>query len=511
MKLNVKKTILIGLAFFSIGLFWQVYDSVLPKILTTHFGLNQTLSGLVMGLDNLIALFIIPVFGALSDRTKSKWGRRTPYIAIGTALSIVMFITLSFVDNAQINRIEQVDMYKSDTALITLWEEDLDVANPKYNAIKKIFKGEDEPKEVKLSSLISKEEFLNIKATNSEGKPTQGYIRYVVPARTAYAKLQTSNNPFTLVIFILILLTLLLSMAMYRSPAVALMPDVTIKPNRAKANSIINLLGAVAAGVIIVLGFLFKTGQGSNTTMSYTFFFSAAAALMAIAIIIFLLTVNEPKLVKEKEEAIKKYKIDDKDEDFSGDKKLSKERNRSLILLLLTSAFAYMGFNALNSKYTVYAEYVLHIDYNTTLMFAMVVAIISFVPIGYLSDKVGRKQTALFGIAGLAVLLSFGGLLDSTSPSWIMNTIFSLAGVCWAAIQVNAYPMVVELSKGSNVGKYTGYYYAATMTAQFLTPILSGIFMDLFGFRTLFPYAAICVGIAMLMLLGVKHGDYKRT
>ena len=105
MKLNYKRTIFVGFAFFLICLFWQAYDTLIPKILTDKFGMSQTWSGVIMALDNVLALFLLPLFGHLSDKCKSRFGRRTPYIVIGTVLACVLFVALSFSDNMQLAKL----------------------------------------------------------------------------------------------------------------------------------------------------------------------------------------------------------------------------------------------------------------------------------------------------------------------------------------------------------------------------------------------------------------------
>ena len=116
MKLDYKKTIFVGLAFMLISMFWQAYDNLIGKILIDKFGLNQFFSGFVMALDNIFALFMLPLFGALSDKTNSKRGRRTPYIIVGTVVAAFALVGLSFVDNLQTTKI------KSETAIVEEYE-----------------------------------------------------------------------------------------------------------------------------------------------------------------------------------------------------------------------------------------------------------------------------------------------------------------------------------------------------------------------------------------------------
>ena len=118
MKLDYKKTFYVGLAFFLISLFWQTYDSIITKILIDKFGLNQTWSGFVMAFDNILALFLIPLFGALSDKQKSKKGRRTPYIIVGTIVAAFVFMGLSISDNLQSAKLRTETSVTSDYELV---------------------------------------------------------------------------------------------------------------------------------------------------------------------------------------------------------------------------------------------------------------------------------------------------------------------------------------------------------------------------------------------------------
>lgn len=513
MKLNYKRTILVGFAFFLICLFWQVYDNTIPLILTNKFGMSQTWSGVIMALDNILALFLLPFFGALSDRCASKRGKRTPFITIGTLVAAIVFVSLSLVDAKQLTKLEDVTPENYNASLSIIYDANPSISVPKKaedgkslsDAIKDIFVSEEKQS---LSSLMSKEEFCAIEIYGEDGKTvTDGYTNYVIPSRNAYAWKQTASSPKTLVFFVLLLLVVLVSMGVFRSPAVALMPDVTVKPLRSKANAIINLMGSFGGITVLVLGMIFKTGDAKNALMNYTVYFAVCAGVMLLSLAIFLLTVKEPKWSAEMEEESRRLGIDENEgEEENGDKKLSKAEHRSLIFILLSVALWYMGYNAVTSKYSVYAGSILNMDYNLTLIIAQAAAIISYLPIGMISSKFGRKKTILAGVVILAVAFGSAAFLRAGSPVIVMDILFALAGIGWATINVNSYPMVVELAKGGNIGKYTGYYYTASMAAQVVTPVLSGVFLDI-KFTTLFPYATIFVALAFLTMLFVKHGD----
>ena len=496
MKLDNKRTIYVGFAFFLICAFWQAYDTIIPKILTDKFGMSQSWSGVIMGIDNVLALFMLPLFGSLSDKCTSKRGRRTPFIAAGTIAAVVFMMLLSVADGMQIKQIEAVAP-TNPTALETLYDAKLTIQTPTG-------------KELFINEEFTREEFCAIPITDENGKTTDDFTNYVVPARHAYVSGITALNRGPLVFFITVLLLTLVSMATFRSPAVALMPDVTMKPLRSKANAIINLMGAAGGIIVLGIGIVFATGKAQNALMSYYLFFGCVAGLMLIALAIFLWKVKEPQFVREMHENSVKYGIEEAgNEDGSGDRKLSKGERRSLLLILASVVLWFTGYNAIISKYSVYASNILNLDYNLTLMVATGAAIIAYVPVGAVASKIGRKKTILGGIVILGTAFLLGSFMRAGSSPIVMNLLFAMAGIGWATINVNSYPMVVELSQGGNVGKFTGFYYTASMAAQTLTPIISGVIMDKFGMTTLFPYGCIFVFLAFITMLLVKHGDNK--
>lgn len=415
MKLNYKRTVLIGLAFMSISAFWQMYDNVVPLILKNTFGLGETLTGAIMAADNILALFLLPIFGSLSDRVDTKIGKRMPFILIGTALACTLLVILPIADN-------------------------------------------------------------------------------------------TSN----MVLFVGGLLVVLISMGTYRSPAVALMPDLTPKPLRSKANAVINLMGAVG-GVytLIMIKLLVDKGAKPN----YFPLFMSVGVVMALSVIILFCTIKENKLRKEREELeIAEGLVDEVEEEVNehAGQKLPKDVFRSLCFILLSVAFWFIAYNAVTTAFSRYAVEVWHMEgggYADCLLVATVAAIISYIPIGSIASKIGRKKTIILGIIMLGSCFLAAGFFNEYHP--IMIVFFCIIGFAWAAIGVNSYPMVVEIASAGDVGKYTGYYYTFSMTAQVITPILSGWLLENVGYRTLFPYSVVFCILAILTMSQVKHGDSK--
>ena len=442
MKLNYKRVLLVGMAFFLISAFWQAYDAITPLILTNHFGLPQSVSGAVMSIDNVLAVFLLPIFGAISDKKNTRFGRRTPFIFFGTIAAVISFIGLTFVDNYQLARL---------------------VAN---------------------------------------GVPSM--------ENASKAALQlTLENPWPLIGFIATLLVVLISMATFRSPAVALMPAVTVKPLRSKANAIINLTGTAGGIIVLVLGMVFATSK--NLYMQYTGYVAAVCGVMLLGFVLFLLTVKEKKWAEEMEADTIKYGLDTPEEAVTTTKSgLTKGELTSLLLILASVALWYIGYNSITSKYSVYATNVLGFDYNFTLIVAQAAAVITYIPVGMIASKIGRRKTILAGVLILATAFAIGIFITPKTPEIIMYPVFSLAGIGWATINVNSFPMVVELAKKGDTGKYTGYYYTASMAAQIVAPILSGLLYDALGMKyTFFTFGAIFVLFSFITMFFVKHGDSK--
>lgn len=417
MKLNYKRTILIGLAFMSILAFWQFYDQVIPYLLEYTFKLGTFEANAIMSIDNILAIFMLPLFGAISDRTRTKLGKRTPYILFGTIIASILLVFLGVLEESR-----------------NFWG------------------------------------------------------------------------------FIIILMAILVTMSVYRTPAVAYMPDVTEKPLRSKANAIINLVGYIG-GIFATVVMMFmlkseKNEQGESVysaSQSFLPVFIVIAAFMLITVLIMVFTTNENKLLKE-------TNIKDEEAIMGSNKKLPRPVLKSLIFILLSVFLWFMAYNAVTTAFSRYCVSVLKVDLSTSsswLLTATISAIIAFVPLGFLSSRVGRKATILIGVAVMTVCYLCAFFIRIPTP--LMYVVLAVIGIGWAAINVNSFPMVVEMSSGADVGKYTGIYYTFSMAAQISTPLLSGLIIDnsSFGYLTLFPYAVIFSALSFVTMLFVKHGDSK--
>ena len=420
MKLNYKRTLLVGLAFLSICAFWQLYDNVVPLILKNTFDIPDDIAGVIMALDNVLALFLLPLFGKLSDRTHTRLGRRMPYILGGTLAAVVLMNLLPVADGAR-----------------SLW------------------------------------------------------------------------------LFVVALGLLLLAMGVYRSPAVALMPDVTPKPLRSKGNAIINLMGTLGGVFTLAATGLLVTRDATGRE-NYSALFLAVSILMLAAVAVLLLTIRENRLAREVElqnlatqgEDAAQAQADETPSTGAGFSSLDPALRRSLILILCSVSLWFMGYNAVTTAFTKYVSVQWGYDIKAAsqcLMVATVGAVVSYLPVGFLSSRFGRKRVIQAGVLLLAACFGTAALFAQFSP--VLYGIFALVGAAWAMINVNSYPMVVEISKSGDVGKYTGYYYTFSMAAQIVTPIVSGWLLEHVGYYSLLPYAAVMVALSFVTISLTRHGD----
>lgn len=317
--------------------------------------------------------------------------------------------------------------------------------------------------------------------------------------------------------FIVILGLLLISMGTYRSPAVALMPDVTPKPLRSKGNAIINLMGAVGGILYLIANtFLYSKGRIEGLEhINYQPIFAIVSGIMLVALFILMVFINEPKLCAIQAEYEKEHPEQQYESEMVDNKaKMPKDVKKSLIFLLLSVALWYIGYNGITTWFTVYATSVWGMapgGASLCLTVAMAGAILSYIPVGNIASKIGRKVTIRFGAALLALcfFIAFIFTVFSSSFHWSLYILFVFVGIAWAAINVNSLPMVVEMCSGSEVGKFTGFYYTFSMAAQTVTPVVAGFLLSNISYKALFPYAAIFVTASFITMGFVKHGDTK--
>ena len=444
LKLNYKRTIIIGFAFFGILLLWQVYDTWCPTFLTElfkeAFGLTneeevQYLVGIVMAFDNLAALILLPIFGHLSDKTKSPIGKRMPYILVGTFVCAVAFpfIPLLF-------------------------------------------------------------HYHNVGGTIA-----------------------------------LMAIVVIFSM-MYRNPAVSLMPDMTPKPLRSRANGIINIMGYIGGAFATIVGIFFvlsdyldisgEGGLAANNIWVIEIPFLIASILMIISALVLIFKINENKIEEEMKDELKLgEEMTELKEQVNDDKPLSKGNKIMLILILLAEFFWFMADNGIGTFMTNYTIYYFGASSSSSMINTIVGgvgSVIGFAVGGIIAAKIGRKWTIVSGLSLTLTSYVVWGILAATlftfQPGsgtfpFYLYIIWFIKGFGMSLVHVNSYPMVVELCNSKKIGKFTGYYYASSMAAQTVTPIALGsiLLIPSFDFGILPYYAIGCVTISLIVFLLIKN------
>lgn len=617
LKLDYPQTFKVGFAFAIIMLFWTAYDFVVPLLLEHAYGLSNAMRGFIMGLDNLLSLFMLPLFGKISDKANGKlvkkWGRRTPFIVIGTIASVVLMV---FVPIATMKQQEkgmakkaEIEAQRNDddfmNGLLGGWYDDAvagKTGSANYCDLDYLKQNKIDGKAIDRDAFISirfdsklkaKSGFLGLGGTTytydgveietkkeggkvvlvgnaPNGKSYQSikenndhYNKYVAAGMNNYISdeiheniTKTSEGKSSLAIYMVILLLVLIAMATFRSPAVALMPDVTPKPLRSQANAIINLCGGAGgaiAFIIYTVALMFPL-----TVNTYTIIFASVAAGMLLLLGGFLAFVKEKKLVAKCQEICKEYGIDDFDEgeedakatfaeeliaEGEGNEEEAKEleakrvrkqhkspkvwwnektdeekgKLKSFWLILASIFMWFMGYNAISSNLSVYTTKTLNLSAGVASIISgvsMGISAIAFIPVGALAAKIGRRKSIMLGFA-LAVVSFFLIFFfvhageKAIVPAVLFALFYLIAGFGLIIANVNTFPMVTELSTAETVGQYTGYYYTATMSAQAITPFIAGLIMDNSKNEMLFLYSAICIIIAIVLMMFVKHGDSK--
>lgn len=413
-SLDWRRTLLVTLPFAGALAFWQSYDGIIPLILRDTFHVGDTLAGAIMALDNVCALFLLPLFGSISDRCHSRLGRRTPFIIIGSLLAALLIPLLAVAD-------------------------------------------------------------------------------------------RLVNLPM----FFCVLCLLLIVLSSYRSPCVALMPDVTPRPIRAKADAF-NSLMAAAAGIVVLVSISLTVPDVEHP--SYLPVFLIVSGLIVLCTAVFALFFREKKAVDEmhRESIAMRIPVEEIDASEEGgkEKEFDPIVRKSLVAILLCVFFYFMASNAVTSAFSKYASQVWGAGGGSFANFQLVatlVTLISYMPMAALSCRIGRKITTYIGIG----LMCLGGLCIFLTQGYspMVYVWVSISGIGMGTVATTIYPMIMEVASERTTGRYTGYYYTASMSAQIITPILSGAVMEFIGYRYLYLYAIACAILAALPLFFVQKGN----
>ncbi len=404
MRLNYLRTFVLGLGFFGISLSWSIYNSYVPIFLSDllkDVAYRTTLVGIIMTFDNIAAITLQPYFGALSDRTWTRVGRRMPFLLAGVPVAAVFF------------------------ALIPL-------------------------------------------------------------------------TRFALAAMIPVIIVMNVAMTAFRAPTVALMPDITPSPLRSKANGIINFMGGLGALLaFFVFSQLFKVDPSLP--------FVVTSALMVVVLLVLLKTIREPRDADGSANA-----VGGKEESVGIIQAMGEvlaDRDKSALCLLLAIFFWFVGWSGVEALFTLYgvevwgmtpaaASFVLGFFSLSFLVFA--------IPSGFIATAIGRRRTILAGIVGLSLMLL---AMRFARPGTTLTALLLVGGVAWALININSYPMVVDMTTAARIGAYTGLYYFFSALAAIVAPPVFGWFMDVLGKQVLFMCAFVSFAVAFALMLGVRRGE----
>lgn len=422
MKLNYRQTFLIGFGFFASSIAWAMYNNYVP-ILLKNYLTSTTLIGIVMTFDNIFGVIFQPLFGTLSDRTRTRFGRRMPYILIGIPVCAVAFPFI----------------------------------------------------------------------------------------------------PYTKSLFSLMAVVIIFNFVMstWRAPVVALMPDLTPASLRSQANGIINFMGGLGSLFSFFAGgLLFKAGGMPLP-------FLASALLMLAAVIVLKVFIRETAAAglhtvevgteNTNENSQPPAAANTSDIRASASSKPAPGSRVSLIFLLLAILFWFSGYNAIETFFSLYVTNTLKDSAGNFLtagdaslllaMFSLTFLFFS-IPAGFISVKIGRKNTILIGLMGVMVLFALMMFINNIMA---LRILLLLGGIFWACVNINSLPMVVEMAKWKDIGKYTGYYYFFSFSAAIISPILFGFIRDLVvRYDSIFAYSAVSYGLAIVCMLFVKHGEAQK-
>ncbi|WP_048058310.1 SLC45 family MFS transporter [Pyrococcus yayanosii] len=427
--MNVKefkysRIFLLGFGFFGISIIWALYNAYVPIFLQETFKLNKTITGFIMTIDNLFAVLLLPFLGALSDMTRTRLGRRKPYILLGAPSAALMFALIPLA-----RRYENLSLF--------------------------------------MGTII----FMNF------------------------------------------------FMALFRSPVIAFMPDITPSEKRSQANGIINFMGGLGALLAYFGGKILY-----DINYAYPFYFGAAIMLIANMLVVLFVPEPEEYRVPGGKLDIGSIIRETARKSFGELKENLKDvfasKERSLLAILLAIFFWFIAFNSLETFFTSYAKYRLGIE-ESTGAFMLGVFSLSFmlfaIPAGLIGGRIGRRKTIILGllIVTAVVLLAYQLGESSRPTSSSLNDpvvmsfmgLFFVGGIGWAMINVNSLPMVVDMTTEEKLGGYTGLYYFFSQAANLVAPPLAGAFIDVSGYKTLLPFAAVFFLLALLMVRFVKRGD----
>jgi MFS family permease len=390
-----RKTFVIGFGFFGISVIWPLFNSLIPPMLE-DLGLAAIVIGFILTWDNLINMIGQPLVGSRSDRTRTRYGRRKPWIMLGAPIAALFFILVPFV---------------------------------RHNFI-----------------LIA----LAILGTN-------------------------------------------IGMALFRSPTIAFLGDLFAPQERSKANGVINLMGGLGGAIaLFVGGALYKLGAPLP--------FIAGAGVLLLAVAIVHWRVREPAPGDGAGEATPAPGV------LANVRRVVQSPDQSGLFLLAAIFAWFVGWNAMEAFFTLYARNVLNIPVGagTQMLTAFAAALILFaIPSGLIATRVGRKPTIIVGLVGMLIGLIVGFIVRNPT---ILLAVLAVMGAFWALVNINSLPMVYDLATGGSIGAYTGLYYFSSSLAAIIGPVLAGGLVDLAGYRAVWLFTAVFMAAAVALMSRVRPG-----
>lgn len=412
MKLDYKKTFILGFGFFAISLIWQIYNFYIPLFLWDYLPNQMTKINGIMTIDNILAVTMIPFIGSLSDRTRTKFGRRMPYLMIGMPISAIIFILIPY--------------------------------------LSKGFGG-------------------------------------------------------NLILFMMAEMIFLVAMALYRSPTIALMPDITPIPLRSKANGIINFMGGFGTILALTVG-----AKLYKISVPLPFLVTAITVMLSLFILM--------KFIKEPEVGSVGSGDDEKINLRNSINDIIHNTDKTTLNILLAIFFWFVAYHGVVATFSNYCVKFLNLPAAKASLYLSIMSgvfMLLAIPSGYLAAKYSKKNIISIGLIGM--FISFLALAflrpEITFLGASFNTaimaFMAFAGVSWALININSYPLVVELTTESKIGTYTGLYYFASQVAAVFGPLFLGIVIDLFGFKYMFPATGFAFAISLMFIRLSKPKEMK--
>ena len=595
LKLNYPQTLKVGLGFAVVMIFWTVYNFVVPLLLEQAFGFSNTIRNVIVGIASAMCMVLLPVFGKISDKSgKSKlgkkFGRRTPFIVIGTLITIVAMILVPIsvsnqLSSSNVIRTEYQQFFQEESGLIPIanpedggmitrkellakWYDEAESGN--YSHIgktdfeklkeehpentKEFYKGlyDVQISNGKMMGVIGSAKYtqnvvvydpiegkyVTIEASKDEPNLTEEQYNDLNKTATAWAQyVDDTANDFVsaavnkevnwgyFVFFLIALVLIILAQTVIRTPAVSLMPDVTPSPLRSPGNAMINLVGGVGGGIgFLIYTITFMFADKISLSTQYWIIFGTMAGALALVLGLFILLVREKKMVENCNKICLEYglpvyeekeeKKEEKKPKVGMFKQYGAKKMTSFLLILGAIFMWFIGYYAIANNMPIYCVKILGVSTGLASIVSgasLVVAAIGFIPVGIMGRKIGRRWSVIFGfslaiISYLLVAICVNKASDTATIIFMACYMVSGFGLIFA--NVNTLPMVLEVSSPEDIGKFTGIYYIATMSAQTLGPIFGGLVMDYIGgSKALFIFSAICVAIGAVMMLFVKHGE----